>query len=116
MKTRTRHRRKEINREPSGTVASPQSCAPLRIQGAYEPLGCCRLVYLPDADGSCLLVAVALLDRIGARRRRAVADAASMDRPGLLRGGLLYVRVVVQPDEFRFRGRRVVEGSSPLHS
>src|SRR5258708_29774418 len=116
MKTRTRHRRKEINREPSGTVASPQSCAPLRIQGAYEPLGCCRLVYLPDVDRSRLLVALALLDRIGAGWCRTFAHAASLDRPGLLRGGLLYVRVVVQPDEFRFRGRRMVEGSSPLHS
>src|SRR5258708_26884340 len=116
MKTRTRHRRKEINREPSGTVASPQSCAPLRIQGAYEPLGCCRLVYLPDADRSRLLVALALLDRIGAGRCRTFAHAASVDRPGLLRGGFLFVFVLGQPDEFRLRGCLVVEGSSPPYS
>src|SRR5260370_19977936 len=110
MKT---HIGEEKNREYIRTGHSSRACPPLYAEREIDALGGGGGVHLSAADRSGVLVAVALLGGGASRRGARIANAASVGRPHLLRGGVADVRDVGGANEADGR-RQAVVGSRRL--
>src|SRR5258708_31715376 len=106
--------REEKNREYIRTGHSSRACPPLHAEREIDALGGRWGVHLSAADRPGVLVAVVVLGSGASRRGAGIANAASVGRPHLLRGGVADVRDVVAPDAQHRCGQKGVESRHPL--
>src|SRR5260370_11917133 len=106
--------REEKNREYIRTGHSSRARPRLHAERESDALGGRWGVHLSAADRPGVLVAVALLGGGASRRGAGIANAASVGRPHLLRGGVADVRDVVAADAQHRRGQKRVESSHLL--